>query len=78
MIYNSKKILGMVKILLELLKKAMNIFDVPILLAAAFILLRLDYSDLSTSDIIYLVVFGLWMIMLGVRIFVVYKRTNTK
>lgn len=78
MIYNAEKFFWMVKNLLELLKKAMNIFDVPILLAAAFILFRLDYSNLDVSDIVYIVVFILWLIMLGVRILVVYKRDAKK
>ncbi len=78
MIYNAEKFFWMVKNLLEILKKAMNIFDVPILLAAAFILLRLDYSNLDVSDIVYIVVFILWLIMLGVRILVVYKRDAKK
>ena len=63
----------MVKILLELLKRAMNIFDLLILAAAAFLFLRFDYSNLSTFDIIYIGSFILWLIMLFIRIYIVYR-----
>ena len=63
----------MVKILLELLKRAMNIFDLLILAAAAFLFSRFDYSNLSTFDIIYIGSFILWLIMLFVRIFIVFR-----
>lgn len=63
----------MVKILIELLKRAMNIFDLLILAAAAFLFYRFDYSNLSTFDIIYIGSFILWLIMLFVRIFIVFR-----
>ena len=63
----------MVKILLELLKRAMNIFDLLILAAAAFLFARFDYSNLSTFDIIYIGSFILWLAMLFVRIYIVYR-----
>ena len=68
----------MVKILLELLKRAMNIFDLLILAAAAFLFSRFDYSNLSTFDIIYIVTFILWLVMFFVRIFIVYKNGGKK
>lgn len=64
--------------MLELLKKAMNIFDLLIMAAAAFLLMRFDYSNLSTSDIVYIVVFALWVVMLLVRIYIVYKTGGKK
>ncbi|MBR5913733.1 MAG: hypothetical protein IKZ58_05185 [Selenomonadaceae bacterium] len=61
--------------MLELLKSAMNIFDLFILAAAAFLFMRFDYSNLSTFDIIYIVSFIMWLIMLFIRIFIVYKKS---
>lgn len=66
------------KNLLEVLKKAMNIFDLFILAAAFFFLTGFDYSNLSTANIIYLVVLILWFIMFFIRIFIVYRNLNKK
>jgi len=67
-----------VKILLEILKKAMNLIDVLILAAAAFLLTSYDYSNLSTLNIVYIVSFVLWLIMLAARIYIVYKKEAKK
>lgn len=61
--------------MLELLKSAMNIFDLLILGAAAYLFSRFDYSNLSTFDIVYIVTFIIWLIMLFIRIFIVYKKS---
>lgn len=62
--------------MLELLKRSMNFLDVLILVAAVYMFSNFDYSNLSTMNIVYIVVFVLWLIMLVVRIFVVYKKTG--
>jgi len=64
--------------LLEILKKSMNIIDVLILAAAAFLLTSYDYSNLSTLNIVYIVSFVLWLIMLAARIYIVYKKEVKK
>lgn len=64
--------------MLEILKKSMNIIDVLILAAAAFLLTSYDYSNLSTLNIVYIVSFVLWLIMLAARIYIVYKKEAKK
>lgn len=64
--------------MLEILKKSMNIIDVLILAAAAFLLTSYDYSNLSTLNIVYIVSFVLWLIMLAARIYIVYKKEVKK
>lgn len=66
------------KILLEVLKKAMNIFDLFILAAAAYLLTSYDYSNLSVLNIVYIVVFVMWLVMFFVRIYIVYKKNGGK
>jgi len=56
----------------------MNIIDVLILAAAAFLLTSYDYSNLSTLNIVYIVSFVLWLIMLAARIYIVYKKEVKK
>ncbi len=64
--------------MLEVLKKSIGILDALILGVAAFMFLNLDYENLSTSDKIYIAGFGLWVIMLCVRIFIIYKNSEEK
>ena len=64
--------------MLEILKKSMNIIDLLILAAAMFLLTSYDYSNLSTLNIIYIVSFVLWLIMLAARIYIVYKKEAKK
>ena len=64
--------------MLEVLKKSVGILDGLILALAVFMFSNLDYENLSTSDKIYIVGFGLWVIMLVIRIFIIYKNTGVK
>lgn len=64
--------------MLEVLKKSVSILDGLILAVAAFVFFGMDYENLSTSDKIYIVGFGLWVIMLVIRIFIIYKNTGVK
>jgi len=64
--------------MLEVLKKSVGILDGLILAVAAFVFFGMDYENLSTSDKIYIVGFGLWVIMLVIRIFIIYKNTGVK
>jgi hypothetical protein len=64
--------LGVVK-LLEVLKRAVSIFDALIIAAAVFLFSKMDYENLTLFNKIYIVVFVLWFLMLIVRIFIVYK-----
>ena len=64
--------------MLEVLKKSVGILDALILAAAAFMFFSMDYENLTTSDKIYIAGFGLWVIMLGVRIFIIYKNDEGK
>lgn len=64
--------------MLDVLKKSISILDALILAVAAFMFFNLDYENLSTSDKIYIGGFGLWTIMLCVRIFIIYKNDGGK
>ena len=65
-------------ILLELLKKNLGKSDYVILIIAVFMFSHLDYENLDTVEIIYVVSFGLWVVLLGVRIFILYKNEGDK
>lgn len=64
--------------MLEVLKKSVGILDAIILAVAVYIFFSMDYENLSTSDKIYIAGFGLWVIMLCVRIFIIYKNGEGK
>ena len=58
------------------LKNFLTKSDYLILIIAVFMFSHLDYSNLSTVDIIYIVSFLLWLVLLFVRIFII--RRNDK
>lgn len=60
--------------MLDVLRKSMGILDCLIILAAVFLFARMDFANLSTLNVIYMVTFALWLIMLLARIFIIYKR----
>ena len=64
--------------MLEVLKKSVGILDGLILIAAAFMFFGMDYDNLTTSDKIYIVGFGLWVIMLVIRVYIIYKNGGGK
>ena len=64
--------------MISILKKNLNFLDWVILALAIFMFARMDYANLSTVNIIYIVSFGLWLIMLAVRIFIIYKNGGGK
>ena len=64
--------------MLEILKKELKIFDYFILIAAVYMFSHLDFSNLDTVQIVYLVTFVLWFIMLAVRVFILYKNGGKK
>lgn len=72
--YNSQneKILK-VKILFEVLKKAVSVVDVVIIVAAVVLLSHYDFDNLTTANKIFLGAFVLWVMMLCIRVYIVYK-----
>ena len=64
--------------MLEVLKRAVSIFDALIIAAAVFLFSKMDYENLTLFNKIYIVVFVLWVLMLIVRIFIVYKNGEVK
>lgn len=64
--------------MLEVLKKSLSILDALILAAAAFMFFSMDYENLTTSDKIYIVGFGLWVIMLAIRVYIIFKNDGGK
>lgn len=64
--------------MIDVLKKSVSIFDCLIIAAAVFMFFNMDYDNLRISDKIYIAVFGIWILMLFVRIFIVYKNDGGK
>lgn len=60
------------------LKKSLNLLDWLILALAVFMFWRMDYANLTFMNKIYLASFGLWLIMLGVRLYIIYKNGGGK
>jgi hypothetical protein len=63
---------------LDVLKKSVTILDCLILTTGVFWIFNMDYENLGTSEKVYIGVFGLWILMLFVRIFIVYKNDGGK
>lgn len=64
--------------MVSFLKKSLNLLDWLILVLAVFMFWRMDYENLTFLNKIYLASFGLWLIMLGVRIYIIYKNGGGK
>lgn len=62
----------------DFLKRFMTVTDVVILALATYLFLTFDYGNLSTMNIIYIVVFGLWLVMFFVRMFIAHKNGGQK
>ena len=65
-----------VKVLFEVLKKAVSVVDMMIILLAGVLLLHYDFDNLTTANKIFLGAFAVWLIMLFIRIYVVYKNVK--
>ena len=59
--------------MLEAIKKSLKPFDYILLVVAAWLFSNFNYADLSTIDIIYIVSFTIWFIMLVVRTNIYYQ-----
>ena len=65
--------------MLEIIKNTLGKFDYVILIMAIYMLFwHLDYSNLDWVQIVYLVSFVLWFIMLAARIFILYRNEVQK
>lgn len=59
---------------MDWLRKAVKPMDILIAVVGLYLLLfTIDYSNMSTLDIVYLVCFGIWFVMLVVRIYIYWK-----
>ena len=58
---------------MELLKKAFDKFDALIILAAVFLFLHFDYSNLSLLDKIYIASFTFWTATKLIRLYIIYR-----
>ena len=59
--------------MVEILKKAFDKFDGLIILAAIFLFIHFDYSNLSLLDKIYIASFAFWTVTKVIRLYIVYK-----
>ena len=64
--------------MLEVIKKSLGIFDWLILVAAVYMFNKFNYADLEISEIVYIIVFSLWFVMLIIRVSIVYKSSGGK
>lgn len=64
--------------MLEAAKKCLGFFDYILLIAAVYMFSHFDYSNLDVIEIVYIVSFTLWIIMLTVRIYITYKGKGEK
>jgi len=62
----------------EIIKNELKIFDYFIIIAAFYMFSHLDFANLDTVQIVYIVTFVLWFIMLAVRVFILYKNEGKK
>ena len=62
----------------EIIKKELKVFDYLIIIAAFYMFSRLDFANLDIVQIVYVVTFVLWFIMLAVRVFILYKNGGKK
>ena len=60
--------------MLELLKKAFDKFDALIILAAIFLFIHFDYSNLSLLDKIYIASFAFWTVTKIIRLYILYNK----
>lgn len=59
--------------MLDAIKKSLKPFDYILLIIAVWMFSHFNYSDLSTVDIVYMVTFTIWFIMLVVRTNIYYQ-----
>ena len=56
--------------------KAVHPFDWLIAVAAIIIFAKLNFAELTTVDIIYIVTFVVWAILFALRIFIVLRQNG--
>ena len=60
--------------MLDVLKQSLKPFDYLILIAAVFLFSKFDYDHLAIIDIIYIISFTLWFIMMFIKIYILYRK----
>lgn len=63
---------------MEILKKAFDKFDGLIILAAVFLFVHFDYSNLSTLDKAYIASFAFWAVTKFIRLYIVYQNESQR
>lgn len=56
--------------------KSVQFLDWLIIAAAVFLLTNMDYANLTTVNIIYLVSFAIWLVLFVARIYIIAKRNR--
>ncbi|GEM_PF-3970617 len=56
--------------------KSIKWIDGLILGMAIWILVGIDFQDMSTMDQVYLVTFTIWIVLFVLRLFIVYRKTR--
>ncbi len=61
---------------MDWLKKAVKPMDALIAIVAVWLFADMDYANLQSWDYIYMVCFGIWFVLTGVKIYIYYGRRN--
>ena len=64
--------------MVEVLKKSVKLMDWLIIAAGVFWLGNMDFENLGTSEMAYIAVFALWILMLFIRVYIIYKNDGGK
>ena len=57
----------------NVIKKSLDKFDYVLIIAAVYMFTHMDFANLDIVEIVYIVSFTLWVIMLGIRININYR-----
>ena len=64
--------------MVELIKKYVSLSDAIILTLGFYWIVNMDYENFGTSEKVYIVIFLVWLVMFGVRVYIMYKNDGGK
>lgn len=64
--------------MVELIKKYVSLSDAIILTLGFYWIVNMDYENFGTSEKVYIVIFLVWLVMFGIRVYIMYKNDGGK
>ena len=64
--------------MVEFIKKYVSLTDALILTFGFYWIVNMDYENFGTSEKAYIVIFFVWVVMFGVKVYIMYKNSKTK